>query len=39
MGLYIVKSLVDSLKGKIEIQSEVGKGTTFKVYLKEGIVK
>jgi len=36
MGLYIVKSQVESLGGKIEIESEVGKGTTFHIFLKEG---
>lgn len=29
LGLYIVKETVDKLKGKIEIESEVGVGTSF----------
>jgi len=35
IGLYIVKRIVDNAGGKIEVQSELGKGTTFKIYLKE----
>jgi PAS domain S-box-containing protein len=33
MGLFITKNQVESLGGKIEVESEPGKGTTFKVYL------
>ena len=33
LGLYIVKKAVEKLQGKIEIQSEKRKGTTFTVYL------
>lgn len=36
LGLYIIKSQVDALGGKIEVGSELGKGTTFNVFLKEG---
>jgi ligand-binding sensor domain-containing protein/signal transduction histidine kinase len=34
MGLYLVKTQVKALGGKIEVESEVDIGTTFKVYLK-----
>jgi ligand-binding sensor domain-containing protein/signal transduction histidine kinase len=34
MGLYLVKTQVTALDGKIEVESEVDNGTTFKVYLK-----
>lgn len=30
LGLYIVKETIEKLQGKIEVQSEIGKGTTFK---------
>ncbi|MDB5230908.1 MAG: sensor signal transduction histidine kinase [Chitinophagaceae bacterium] len=34
LGLYLVNSQVKALGGKIEIESEVGKGTTFFIYFK-----
>jgi PAS domain S-box-containing protein len=34
LGLYIVKSQVTALGGRIEVESEVDKGTTFNVFLK-----
>jgi PAS domain S-box-containing protein len=34
IGLYIVKSIVEELGGKIDIKSELNKGTTFIVHLK-----
>ena len=34
LGLYLVKTQITALGGKIEIDSEVGKGSTFKVYFK-----
>ena len=32
VGLYIVKSIIDSHGGHIEVKSEVNKGTTFKIF-------
>lgn len=33
LGLDIVKKIIDKHKGRIEVHSEVGVGTTFRVYL------
>jgi signal transduction histidine kinase len=33
LGLAVVHGIVERHKGKVEVQSEVGKGTTFSVYL------
>ncbi len=34
IGLYIVKSIIEELGGKIEVKSEINNGTTFIVHLK-----
>jgi signal transduction histidine kinase len=33
LGLAICKSLADAMKGRLEIESEVGKGTTVRAFL------
>ena len=35
LGLYLVKTQILALGGKIELESKVGKGTVFKVYFKK----
>ncbi|TPE45532.1 CHASE domain-containing protein [Pontibacter mangrovi] len=35
IGLYIVKRIIENNGGKIVVNSELGKGTTFKVYFKQ----
>jgi len=35
VGLYLVNTIISSAGGKIEIESESGKGSVFKVYLKQ----
>jgi PAS domain S-box-containing protein len=34
LGLFIIKNQIDAMGGKIEVESEVDKGSTFKVYIK-----
>ncbi|MBC5772831.1 PAS domain-containing protein [Pontibacter sp. KCTC 32443] len=34
VGLFIVKSMVESMGGKIKVESKVGEGTAFKVYFR-----
>lgn len=33
IGLYIIKRIVENAGGKIEVESIVNEGTTFKIYL------
>jgi PAS domain S-box-containing protein len=35
IGLHLIKSIVTKNGGNIEVESEIGKGTTFKIYLVE----
>ncbi len=35
MGLFITKSLIESMGGKVEVESKLDQGTEFKVYLKK----
>jgi ligand-binding sensor domain-containing protein/signal transduction histidine kinase len=37
MGLYLVKTQAHSLGGRIEVESETGIGTTFKVYIRNQV--
>jgi ligand-binding sensor domain-containing protein/signal transduction histidine kinase len=39
MGLYLVKTQVMALGGKIEVESQVNVGTTFKVFLKNSVIE
>ncbi len=35
IGLYIAKNQIEAMNGKVAVESEVGKGTTFKVFFNE----
>ncbi len=35
IGLYLAKRIISNAGGEIEVESEVGKGSTFKVYFKK----
>ena len=35
IGLFIVKNKIEAMKGKIEIESKEGEGSTFKLYFDE----
>jgi len=34
LGLAVVRGIIERHKGEIEVQSEIGKGTTFSIYLR-----
>ncbi|SDM23711.1 two-component system, chemotaxis family, CheB/CheR fusion protein [Catalinimonas alkaloidigena] len=36
IGLHIIKSIVEKYGGRIEVDSQLQKGTTFRIYLKKG---
>ncbi len=36
MGLYIIKRMVEDNDGKVEVKSQLGKGSTFSVFFKSG---
>ena len=36
IGLFITKNQIEALGGKIEVESKVNKGTTFKIHLRNG---
>ncbi|MEJ8802623.1 CHASE domain-containing protein [Pontibacter sp. H249] len=38
IGLYIVKRIIENSGGRIEVDSDLGRGTTFKVYFKQEAV-
>lgn len=35
IGLFIVKNQIEVMKGKIEVESQEGFGSTFKLYFNE----
>ncbi len=35
IGLYITKNQIEAMKGKVTLDSKVGKGTTFKIYFND----
>jgi signal transduction histidine kinase len=36
IGLYMVRKMVENASGKIEVESQPGEGTTFRIYFREG---
>ncbi len=39
IGLYITKNQIEAMNGKIKVESQVGKGTTFKIYFNDNTFK
>ena len=39
LGLAITKSLIEMMNGRIEVESRLGEGTTFRVYLNIQMIK
>ncbi|MFW5891980.1 MAG: PAS domain-containing sensor histidine kinase [Bacteroidota bacterium] len=39
IGLYIVKEIIDKLQGSIQVQSVMGKGTTFTIILPNNVLE
>jgi len=39
LGLFIIKTQVEAMRGKIDVSSELGSSTTFKIYFSEGQIK
>jgi two-component system phosphate regulon sensor histidine kinase PhoR len=39
IGLYLVKQIVENHGGRISVNSKVGEGSEFKIYLKAGSKK
>ncbi|MNY01817.1 Alkaline phosphatase synthesis sensor protein PhoR [compost metagenome] len=35
IGLFITKNQIEAMGGKVTVESEVNKGTTFKIYFKQ----
>jgi len=34
IGLYLIKKIIDASGGKVDVESEIGKGSKFKIYFK-----
>lgn len=39
LGLFIIKTQVEAMKGKIEVESELGSGTTFHIFYSDSLLK
>ena len=37
LGLYITKNQIESMKGTVSVESEVGVGTTFKITFNDSL--